>query len=110
MKLLFDENLSPKLVELLSDVFPDSVHVNNCGLGHSVDEAIWQFAKTNGLTIVTKDSDFQERAVLPGSPPKVIWIRIRNCNSVQVAALLRRALAEIRSFIQKDEETCLILS
>jgi predicted nuclease of predicted toxin-antitoxin system len=27
MKLLFDENLSPKLVQLLEDLFPDSLHV-----------------------------------------------------------------------------------
>jgi len=27
MKLLFDENLSYKLVGLLTDLFPDSVHV-----------------------------------------------------------------------------------
>jgi len=31
MKLLFDENLSPKLVQALADIFPDSVHVDRIG-------------------------------------------------------------------------------
>ena len=29
MKLLFDENLSPKLVRLLDELFPDSIHVRD---------------------------------------------------------------------------------
>lgn len=110
MKLLFDENLSPKLVDLLTDVFPGSVHVHMCGLGRSDDEAIWRYAKNNDFAIVTKDSDFQERAVLPGSPPKVIWVRIPNCKVEEVAALLRRAFRQIRRFIEDDDETCIILS
>ena len=33
MKLLFDENLSPQLVAVLSDIFPDSAHVDRLGMG-----------------------------------------------------------------------------
>ena len=32
VKLLLDENLSPKLIRRLADVFPGSVHVHDCGL------------------------------------------------------------------------------
>jgi predicted nuclease of predicted toxin-antitoxin system len=32
MKLLFDENLSPKLPNRLSDIFPDSLHVRDVGM------------------------------------------------------------------------------
>lgn len=32
MKLLFDENLSHKLVRTLEDLFPDSEHVRDLGL------------------------------------------------------------------------------
>ncbi len=32
MKLLFDENLWPKLVQQLADLFLDSVHVRDVGL------------------------------------------------------------------------------
>ena len=59
MKLLFDENLSPRLVEALADIYPGSSHVHTCGLGSAADEAIWEYAKDHSFTIVSKDSDFQ---------------------------------------------------
>ena len=58
MKLLFDQNLSPALVERLADVFPQSIHVRDAGLASAPDEAVWRFALEQGLAIVTKDSDF----------------------------------------------------
>lgn len=111
MKLLFDENLSPLLVEMLADVFPESSHVHRCGLGSSSDAAIWEYAKTNGYSIVTKDSDFAERSVLLGVPPKVIWIRLPNCPSSEIAHLLFIASSAIAQFAGKEQETCcLVLS
>jgi len=40
MKLLFDENLSHRLVRLLTDVFPDSVHVRDVGLQAADDSEV----------------------------------------------------------------------
>jgi predicted nuclease of predicted toxin-antitoxin system len=94
---------------LLADVYPGSLHVHQCGLGASDDSAIWEYARENGLTIVSKDSDFQERSVLLGSPPKVIWLRTSNCASAQIEFLLRTAATIIARFIQQDKETCLAL-
>lgn len=109
MKLLLDENLSPRLIDQLSDLYPGSAHVHQCGLSSTDDVAIWEYAKSNGFTIVSKDSDFQERGILSGSPPKVIWIRARNCTSEEVERLLRTAFIAVTRFIQEDEETCLII-
>ena len=109
MKLLLDENLSPRLVEQLSDLYPGSAHVQKCGLGSADDAAIWEYAKSNDFTIVSKDSDFEERSILSGSPPKLIWIRARNCTSAGVESLLRAAFSSVKRFVQEDEETCLIL-
>jgi predicted nuclease of predicted toxin-antitoxin system len=81
VKLLFDENLSPRLVERLKDVYPDSQHVSDVELGSANDSAIWEYAKRYWFAIVSKDSDFAERGVLEGDPPKVIWIRLGNCSS-----------------------------
>jgi predicted nuclease of predicted toxin-antitoxin system len=72
MKLLFDNNLSHKLVQRLSDIFPGSSHVMREQLDESNDQEIWLFARKNGFTIVTKDSDFNELRLLQGFPPKVI--------------------------------------
>jgi predicted nuclease of predicted toxin-antitoxin system len=109
VKLLLDENLSPHLVELVSDLYPDSAHVHSCGLGSANDAEIWEYAKVNGFTIVSKDSDFEEKSILLGSPPKIILLRSSNCTSKEVERLLRAAYSIITRFILKDEETCLIL-
>jgi predicted nuclease of predicted toxin-antitoxin system len=109
VKLLFDENLSARLPEVLADCYPGSVHVHDCALGNSDDATIWRFAKDNQLTIVSKDSDFQELCVLHGSPPKFIWLRAANCSTQQIEKLLRVALPTIKRFIEEDQESCLVL-
>jgi len=72
VKLLLDENLSPRLVGVLSDLYPGSAHVHQCGLGSADDAAIWDYARRNSFTIESKDSDFEQRSVLSGAPPKII--------------------------------------
>jgi predicted nuclease of predicted toxin-antitoxin system len=109
VKLLLDENLSPRLAELLSDLYPGSAHVHQCGLGSSDDSTIWEYAKANGFTIVSKDSDFEERSIILGCPPKVILLRASNCTSKVIAGLLRTPFFQIDSFIREREETCLVI-
>ena len=109
MKLLLDENLSVQLTHSLSALYPGSEHVHNVHLGSSTDTAIWDYAKQHGFAIVSKDSDFAERSVLERDPPKIIWIRLGNCSTADVDQLLRSAHETIRTFIEEDEETCLLL-
>ena len=66
MKLLFDENLSPKLVQKLAETFPGSQHVDDVGLHGGTDDAIWDWAKIRDYVIVSKDNDFRQRAFLEG--------------------------------------------
>lgn len=89
MKLLFDENLSPRLVEAFQPDFPASTHVHLVGLGSASDEEVWRYARENGYTIVTKDADYQERTLIDGFPPKVIWIRLGNVTTAEIEAALR---------------------
>ena len=103
MKLLFDENLSPKMVEALADVFPDSAHVDRIGLGGGSDDDVWRYAKDNGFMLVSKDSDFYEKSILYGYPPKVIWIRRGNCTNRQIQLLLRNGLGVVTEFFQNHE-------
>jgi predicted nuclease of predicted toxin-antitoxin system len=91
LKLLFDANLSPRLVGRLADLFPDSAHVFDTGLARfTSDETIWEYAAAHGFTIVTADSDFLDLASSRGAPPKVV--RLENCNygTSRVEDLLRR--------------------
>jgi predicted nuclease of predicted toxin-antitoxin system len=89
VKLLFDQNLAPALVTRLADLFPGSEHVDHLGLGMATDRTVWDYARDKGLTLVTKDADFGEFVMLHGFPPKVLWLRIGNCTTDQVEALLR---------------------
>jgi|ERR1035437_5412119 predicted nuclease of predicted toxin-antitoxin system len=109
MKLLFDENLSPRLASALSDFFPGSRAARDCGLRGASDLEVWQYAQENGFVIVSKDSDFSERSARFGSPPKVIWLRIGNCTTVRVDFVLRNTIKRIHAF-ESGEESCLVLS
>jgi len=110
LKLLFDQNLSYRLVAALQDFFPDSAHVRLLGMEHSDDETIWQHAKDNGFVIVTQDSDFNERSLLFGYPPKVIWLKSGNTSTSNILDLLRRHHADILSFEADPKSGCLELS
>lgn len=98
MKLLFDQNLSPKLVSRLADLFPGSAHVLALGLDMADDAAIWEYARDNDFAIVTKDADFDLMGTVRGSPPKVIWLLIGNCTTAQVEALFRANHPAIEAF------------
>jgi predicted nuclease of predicted toxin-antitoxin system len=71
VKLLFDQNLSHKLVTRLADLYPGSDHVRNRGLKEADDGTIWAFAKREQFVIVTKDEDFHARSMLHGHSPKL---------------------------------------
>ncbi len=98
MKLLYDQNLSPRLVKLLDDLFPDSLHVRAVNLHTSDDSIVWGYALENHFTIVSKDVDFQQRSLLYGAPPKFIWLRLGNCSVSDSADLLRRHSVTIHTF------------
>lgn len=108
MKLLFDENLSHRLAKSLSDLYPGSVHLRDCGLRGASDEEVWRYARENNFVLVSKDSDFSQRIALFGSPPKVVWLRIGNCTTSRAELLLRNSLSRLRLF-EAGQEGCLVL-
>jgi predicted nuclease of predicted toxin-antitoxin system len=96
MRLLFDENLSARLAADLRDLYPDSLHVTAAGLAGASDREVWDFAGKNGLILVTRDEDFHRLSVLYGPPPKVVWIRLGNCRTADVARVLRTRVDDIQ--------------
>lgn len=110
MKLLFDENVSPNLAGTLAAEYPGSTHIRDVGLRGAADHQIWEYARTQGLTIVSKDTDFRERSFVEGLPPKVIWLDVGNAATSEIAALLRRERERIRQFEELPETSVLILS
>ncbi len=109
MKLLFDQNLSRKLVTRLAEIYPDSSHVQFHNLEEKTDTEIWEFAKVNDFCIVTQDADFAEKSHLYGSPPKVVWLRCGNAPSRQVETLLRSGVAAIQELLRNPSLHCLEL-
>ncbi|HLH26925.1 MAG TPA: DUF5615 family PIN-like protein [Chloroflexota bacterium] len=109
MKLLFDHNISPRILGRLADVFPDATHVALVGLERAPDSTVWRYAQVNGRPIVTKDADFNDFSTVRGFPPKVIWLRIGNCTTGQIEALLRLHQATIRAFATDDQAGTLVL-
>jgi predicted nuclease of predicted toxin-antitoxin system len=100
MKLLFDHNLSPRLVNLLADLHPNSQHVFLLGMDQANDQQIWDYASQHDFTIVTRDSDYNDLSLMRGFPPKVIWIRRGNCSTQTIAQIVRSATDMIQRLAQ----------
>lgn len=109
MKLLLDENISDRVVQETADLFPGSTHVKTVGLMETDDSIVWDWAAQNGLVIVSKDTDFHQRAILFGHPPKFIWLRVGNCPTSLITILLRSRHEVIRRFVESETEGLLVL-
>jgi predicted nuclease of predicted toxin-antitoxin system len=97
MKLLFDHNLSPRLVDRLTDLFPGSTHLYTLGMDREEDRQVWIYAQSNDFTIVTRDGDYNELLVLRGFPPKIVWIRRGNCSTAVIEEILRSHIEDIQA-------------
>lgn len=96
MTLLFDQNLSHRLITTLQDLFPSALHVRLIGMAESDDLAIWEYAKANNLVIVTQDSDYSDWNKLRGAPPKIVWLRCGNASVDQIHQKIRHSADRIR--------------
>ncbi len=110
MKLLLDQNLSPRLLRTLEATYPGSSHVRLVGLRDADDAVVWEFARDHGFIIVSKDADFHQRSFVFGFPPKVIWIRLGNCPTTDIENVLREHQSRILEFCEDDVHAFLALS
>ena len=109
MRLLFDENLSTRLVALVQAEYPGSAHIEHVlGRGRGDDE-VWERARVNGFAIASKDNDFRQRAFLSGPPPKVVWLSVGNAGTGEIAALLRSRADALSRFEANPEEALLVI-
>ena len=103
IKLLFDQNLSYRLVSRLEAFFPGSLHVASVNLDKSSDIYLWKFAKENNFTIVTKDSDFNEICMLYNFPPHVIWLRLGNSRISAAEEVLKKYHDKICTIVEENK-------
>ena len=88
--------------------FLNSIHVRDCKLKGFPDQDIWEYARLNGFIIVSKDSDFYQRRLLYGQPPKVIWLRISHCTRNDLVNLIIKYKEQINTFNNHPSESILI--
>lgn len=110
MKLLLDENLSRRIVPFLQTAFPGSTQVTLLGLEAASDSEVWQYAKTNDFVIVSRDSDFQERSLVAGHPPQVVWLKIPNRSKTIVLNILLDRYTEIEQALIEQNRACVVIS
>lgn len=110
MKLLLDENLSDRIISKIIDLYPDSNHVKALALTNTEDSVIWEYAKSNNFVIVSKDSDFHQRSLLYGHPPKFIYLRVGNSSTSKIVQILRDNFDTIIQFGNSKVESILILA
>ena len=92
---LFDENLPANL--RFTPTFT-MIHVSVLDESPS-DTQIWQYAKQNGLAIVTKDADFSDRLMVDASPPKVVHLRFGNMRHRDFQTFLASVWSRIETLI-----------
>lgn len=109
MKLLFDANISRKIVPMLHDLFPGSSQVMLLGLSSETpDKAIWDVAKEGNYAIVTADTDFARLSAQFGAPPKVIELEHMDYSTATAGALIRRNAVAIAQFELSDKNLLIL--
>jgi len=103
MKLLFDQNISFRIIDKIADIFPEAIQVNKIGLHNKKDLIIWNYAKKNKCAIVTFDSDFYDLSIVQGAPPKIIWLRTGNTSTENIEILLRENKILIDEFLNNPD-------
>ena len=109
MKLLLDQNISHKILKDINQEFPKSNHVYKINMHLSSDQDIWDYAQKNDFVIVTQDSDFHERSLIYGYPPKILWLRTGNTSTENIKNLLLKNSQKIKVFYTNKELSCFII-
>jgi predicted nuclease of predicted toxin-antitoxin system len=103
VKLLFDQNISFRVISKIKLKFPEAKQVRELGIENYSDLEIWEFAKNKGYTIVTFDGDFYDLSNFKGFPPKIIWLRFGNTKTNSIANIINSRQSIINSFINTSE-------
>jgi len=109
VRILLDQNLSPKLVRALADIFPALETVYDHSLTGASDPFIFEWARNAHIAaVISTDRDFVRLAETCGPPPKVIRIERCDYRSAIIEQLLRREASKIDVFLNSEESVLLL--
>ena len=104
IRILIDQNISHRIIPKISTTFSAVEHVRNLGLQQASDYEIFLQARGQQFdAILTIDEDFLNLIQVFGSPPKIIWLRLGNCQTDYIASVLVAYREQIESFMLNDE-------
>lgn len=103
MKFLVDQQLPPALASFLISKGHEARHVLELQLDRVKDTLVWDYARCNGSTLVTKDEDFADMAMLHLQEVVVVWVRVGNCRNEILLRVMETALPEIQNAFQAGE-------
>lgn len=106
-RLLFDQNLSPRLAVAVSSLFPGSIHVFDIGLSMASDVQVLEYAHREALVIVTKDKDFADLLTARGDGPRILWVLLGNVTTDEIARAIVAAAPSIMQLL--DDSTVRIV-
>ena len=109
MKLLFDQNISPKILKVLPVSFEGCQHIRFVQLEDAADLAIFKYAERNDYAVVTFDSDFIDLNALYGTPPKIIYLNTGNLTTKSVAQLFKDNALKILHYLESNTDEILEL-
>lgn len=110
MRILFDQNISFRIINKINHLYPEAKQVRELGLENFTDIEIWNYARQNDFSIITFDSDFFDISNIKGHPPKIIWLKTGNCTTNNVKEILIDKFEIINTFlsdIHYKEISCL---
>ena len=93
--LLIDENLPASLALLLPVTCSHATDIAQ----QATDSELWIHARRRDWTILTRDTDFFDRLMLEGPPPKIIWVRLGNIRKGELESLLSRLWPAISTLL-----------
>ena len=102
-KILIDQNISRKLPQRITETFPSSTHVIEAGMERVSDLEIWNYAKENDYSILSKDLDFYNLSTTFGCPPKVIKLNCGNRSTTYIRDCIVRHYSIIKEFMTGDD-------
>jgi predicted nuclease of predicted toxin-antitoxin system len=91
MKLLADENISPRVVAYLRQRGLDVLDIKESGFNGSTDDDVMRLAFKENRAVLTHDADFGTLSINSGSPCYgVVYLRLQQPSAANTILVLER--------------------